>query len=65
MPYKWREKLDDLKLEIVFVIENTPGMVMFKAENMDAWESAKNLIRDTVGQLAQDPEIKKLFVTGW
>jgi hypothetical protein len=54
-----RKKLDDLKLEIVFVIENTPGMVMFKAENMDAWESAKNLIRDTVGQLAQDPEIKK------
>lgn len=54
-----RKKLDDIKLEIVFVIENTPGMVMFKAENMDAWESAKNLIRDTVGQLAQDPEIKK------
>ena len=54
-----RKKLDDLKLEIVFVIENTPGMVMYKAENMDAWESAKNLIRDTVGQLAQDPEIKK------
>jgi|694.fasta_scaffold01848_9 hypothetical protein len=54
-----RKKLDDLKLEIVFVIENTPGMVMFKAENMDAWESTKNLIRDTVGQLAKDPEIKK------
>ena len=54
-----RKELVDLKLEIVFVIENTPGMVMYESENMNAWESAKNLIRDTVGQLAQDPEIKK------
>lgn len=54
-----RNKLKEIKLEIVFVIENTPGMVMFKAENIDAWESAKNLIRDTVGELAKDPEIKQ------
>jgi len=56
--------LDNLKMEVVFVVEATPGMEMIKyydkeGKVTDAMEVTKAIIADTVSELKKNPEVAK------
>lgn len=56
--------LDNLKMEVVFVVEATPGLEMIKyfdkaGNKTDAMEVTKAIISDTVQELKRSPELAK------